>query len=253
MIEQLQQYRAYEQGMTDKLPESAFQKLPTSPVNRGFSGRMLESVVKTLDSGTNELIKLAKENKRSGKKESSLWKRLKQTASNKIKATNKSITDRSARYANSPRVATRQITRSAPPPLNSSNRSLAKIVGVVAIVLGIAALFAYLMHLRKKHQNDSGYVAPLNPDSIRDRESMLQVIHSAAANRFGRSSRYWHHRKLFSEIEDVTKERRTQELPTLASLYERARYAPNGEVSSDDLEVAKRWYKEFRKTELLKS
>ena len=254
VLEQLRQYRAYEEGMTDKLPESAFQKLPTSPVNRGFSGRMLESVVKTLDSGTNELIKRAKENKRSGKKESSLWKRLKAAATKQIESTNRTITKRTEQYANTQRVNRPQPRRtSTRTTTTSSNSSLAKIAGVIAFVLGVAALIAYLLHLKKLHDSDADYSAPISLDSIRDRESMLRAIHSAAADRFGRTSRYWHHRKLFSEIEEIAEERRPEELPVLASLYERARYAPNGEVSSDDLEVARRWYKEFRKTELLKS
>ncbi len=254
VVEQLHDYRAYEEGKTEKLPDSAYPKAPTSDfANNSFSGRLLESVVKSLDSSTNQLLKRTKKNNSNGKKDPSLFKLLHQATTNQFKSINKSITSRTERYAQSSAANGSRTgsTDSSSPSLPSGN-SLAKIFGAVAFVLGVAALIAYLMHLRKRNQSESYYHVPVDPDSIRDRESLLRAVHGAAAERFGRSSRYWHHRKLFSELTDQGK-RRTDDLPVLAKLYERARYAPNGQVTSDDLEVARRWYKDFRDSELVKS
>ena len=82
---------------------------------------------------------------------------------------------------------------------------------------------------------------------IRDRESFLKAIHGAAVKCFGHGSQYWHHRKLFDQFRGLSISD-----PAVAKLYEHARYARDGgDISGDDLDIARRWYQTVQNTKVV--
>lgn len=241
IIEQLMKVRDYQDGKTSEPPEIPAELGIETPA--GLSERMVASVVKTLDQGGNELIQRAKRSNQ-GNQQSPWWKRIRAKAKSRIKSLNRSITDRTEQYA-----ATASAVASPVLPSRGSGRStytwsgsdLGRAFGLTLFLLGAGYLFYRWKTSRAAAVEQLHRLT--DAAAIRDRESLLHAIHEIAVKRFGASSRFWHHRQLFTRLRETYESHD----PMIEHLYERLRYAPDGDsLSDEEAHLARRWYEQIR-------
>ena len=107
------------------------------------------------------------------------------------------------------------------------------------LLVGVVGVCVYWFALNKAEETSDG--RELSPSVIQDRESLTKAIHALAMRRFGKPSRYWHHRHLFDSLHGPTEfqDRR------IADLYARARYAPNDhEITREEFQKIQEWYQD---------
>lgn len=63
---------------------------------------------------------------------------------------------------------------------------------------------------------------------------------------FGWPSRFWHHREVFSRLGAQGDDQSVQTVRRLEAIYERARYAPDGELTPEQVDHARRLFSEIR-------
>ena len=255
ILEQLAKVRDFQDGKLPAPPEIP-ESLLTNKPPPSLSERMIESVVRSVDQGGNELLKRAQRNNQ-GKKKLSWWKELRKDANASLKSWNKSITDRTESYAASSALTTADSTGNGDSAVGASAAETGdapSAVGwlrVVAFGLVLAGIF-YLYYRRtlRHYRPGNAGVWELTADSIQDRASLLQAVHRVAVKRLGSKSRYWHHRQFLPLLRDKLDSRYSE----IDALYERARYAPDGHViSREELELVRHWYQQVQRKRVLQS
>ena len=118
----------------------------------------------------------------------------------------------------------------------------------LAIILLVAAgLAAAVYFLRDRIQwiaSPESSVPPVKATQITDRETLLRACNQLAHRCFGWPSRFWNHRRMFSELGGKAEENAASVL-RLSRIYEHARYAPHGRLSATEVDRARKLFSEI--------
>lgn len=244
VIEQLKLARDLRDG-TASTP-----RLPTPPPETarpalGFSERMIESVVETLDVGGKQLLKRAQDNK-SNKTKTPWWKRVQAKSKSLATTLNKAVTNRTEEYAQTRNDGSNRAT-SAPGKVAPTAALRLPITSTNMAIL-FSVLFAVALAIWARSKMRSANRVPLialNAEKIRDRDSLLFAIHSIATTRFGPVARFWHHKKVLKKLQvagEICE-------PTIEKIYERARYlGDSAQLSEQDYAEVQQWYSKVSQT-----
>ena len=233
---------------------SSGDKKPTSSLFKDPSKRLLGAIIGAMDKAGTEWLKNAGKDR----KKNSRLKSLAKKTSNWLEKLNLKVTEKSNDIASQRPTfgGTSGAASSRSGSTTSSTESSAwnaRQVGVTLLLLAAAIGIAVWLWRRR---DDIAAVLPtarakqLDATAIRDRESLLKACHQLTRRYFGWPSQFWNHRKLFSQLESHVSSQagdpRSQTVERLRDIYEHARYAPNGLLSSEQLESAQRLYAEIR-------
>lgn len=224
----------------------------SAALKQGSSKKLLDSVISTLDKGGLEWLKQASQDPR----KNSAMKKAAEKASNWLTSLNLKATENSGqialRRATGPGFASpgfmgqKRIGTDQNVVSQANGRSFGLMFGMLsatlAIGLGVYLFRDRLFDFRTAEQIPGKVVA----SAIRDRESLLRACHLLALRCFGWPSRFWHHREVFSRLSSQGDERLAQTVQRLEAIYERARYAPDGELTVEQVDHARRLFSEIR-------
>jgi len=219
----------------------------------GSSKKLLDSVISTLDKRGMDWIKQARKDPR----KNSAMKKAAEKASNWLTSLNLKATE------NSNEIAIRRAVSPANPAssgsggmtrlgtdqnanLQADGKNFGMMFGLLSALLAVV-LGVYLFRDRLLgFQSADRIPRKVTVGTIQDRASLLRACHMLALRCFGWPSRFWHHREVFSRLGAQGDDQSVQTVRRLEAIYERARYAPDGELTPEQVDHARRLFSEIR-------
>lgn len=259
LVRQMREFRdTKKRDLTNtKSNDSAFQheagkSLPSSiadDAQKKKSKGIFDSLISAMDKkGTRWLKSSKKENSKDKKR--SWWTALKSRSKDRMSSINKKVTQHSRNVNRQKAVTTPPTTTSVSGNGGSTTNGRGKLILSVfgfATIVGLGYYF-YRNYFTVPASSEIA-AAHVRADSIRDRESLLHACNMLAWRCFGWPSRFWSHRTVFAKLsEQMSEESAARQL---SGLYEHARYAPDGHLSSQEIELAQRLFEKIRSQSLV--
>jgi hypothetical protein len=133
-----------------------------------------------------------------------------------------------------PRLGTPSLPSRAP-----SGNLLWALLGLAIVGFVAWRLIAYRVGRRRRDENEERRNWKVVPDAVTTSADVIRAFEYLSLAQLGVTVRSWNHRRIAADLGNGDDARQTA-ASALSSLYERARYAPNAELSPGEIQFARR-------------
>jgi len=120
-------------------------------------------------------------------------------------------------------------------------KSLTILLLITAVLIGLAGRLEHRQGLSSLFPSLSSAKPGVSAAGIVDRTTLVEACHTLARNRFGATSRGWHHRRLFVNLSRQLPQIASGEIAWLLQIYEWSRYARQDfQLSEEQISRARR-------------